>query len=144
MGGSQGSLFLNTCIKKWIQQAADTQDIQFIHQIGHQDTFDWQTFYNNNNIAAYIFTFSNTIQDCYNAADVIICRAGAGTLFEIAFFNKPCITIPLETAYTDHQVTNACAFKKLYPTNVTILYQKEIINDTLLFPTTLYKLLKNL
>lgn len=144
LGGSQGSLFLNSCIKKWIQQTKiPKSSIQLIHQIGHHDTFEWGTFYKEHNIAAQIFSFSDTIEDSYNAADIVICRAGAGSLFELSFFNKMCIIIPLETAYTDHQVANAQAFKKLHPLNSTVLYQKEIINNPLLFNTTLYKIVKN-
>ena len=62
----------------------------------------------------------------YSAADLIICRAGAGTLFEIKHFNKPCIIVPLETNTTTHQVDNAQAMSSEYPELFYMLKQKDI------------------
>lgn len=127
VGGSQGSLFINNCIKRWVElNKINLDSVQIIHQIGHQDSTDWKKFYHIHGIDNFIFSFYHNIQYCYNAADFIVCRSGAGTLFEVSFFNKPCITIPLETAQTTHQRNNADAFKKMYGTQVTVLYQKEI------------------
>jgi UDP-N-acetylglucosamine--N-acetylmuramyl-(pentapeptide) pyrophosphoryl-undecaprenol N-acetylglucosamine transferase len=57
--------------------------------------------------------------DIYNAADIIISRAGAGTLAEIAFFEKKCIIIPLKTKTNNHQVFNAQAVAQEKPTYFT-------------------------
>jgi UDP-N-acetylglucosamine--N-acetylmuramyl-(pentapeptide) pyrophosphoryl-undecaprenol N-acetylglucosamine transferase len=135
LGGSQGSLFLNSCMKQFINDSAcNPETIQIIHQTGALDATDWENFYQKNNISAYVFSYMPNLENMYSAADVIICRAGAGTLFEVKFFNKQCIIIPLETNTTTHQVDNAQAMSSEYPELFTTLYQKEIEqNTTLLF-----------
>lgn len=48
----------------------------------------------------------------YAAADVVVSRAGAGTIFEVAAVGKPSIVIPLKTAASNHQLANAKDFEK--------------------------------
>jgi UDP-N-acetylglucosamine--N-acetylmuramyl-(pentapeptide) pyrophosphoryl-undecaprenol N-acetylglucosamine transferase len=116
LGGSQGSLFLNECIKKWTKDPSFASNtVQIIHQTGSIDSTDWKQFYKNNTVTAYVFSYQSDISLVYAAADIIICRAGAGTLFEIQFFNKKCIVIPLTTQTTSHQVDNARAITQQYP-----------------------------
>lgn len=139
-GGSQGSLWINNSIKQWVEQT-NPHSIQIIHQTGAQDLFDWQTFYLQKGIVAKVFAFANNIEQYYQAADVIVARAGAGTLFEIAHFNKTCIIIPLETKTTDHQVDNAKAFVKDYPHIATLLLQQRIEKNNLILFNALNHLL---
>jgi UDP-N-acetylglucosamine--N-acetylmuramyl-(pentapeptide) pyrophosphoryl-undecaprenol N-acetylglucosamine transferase len=47
-----------------------------------------------------------------NAADIVISRAGAGAIYEIAAFGKPCILIPLNNSANDHQRQNAYEYEK--------------------------------
>ena len=127
LGGSQGSLFINNIIKSWIEHSSEKHSsLQIIHQTGKHDTFDWKNFYTSKNIASRVFAYSNSMELYYQAADLIICRAGAGTLFEALFFKKPCIVIPLQTATTNHQVDNAQAMHSEYPRWVNIFYQHEL------------------
>ena len=135
LGGSQGSLFLNNCIKQLVRDCSfDGEFIQIIHQTGSLDTTDWKHFYQENNIAAYVFSYMPHLEHIYGAANLIMCRAGAGTLFEVKFFNKPCIIIPLETHTTTHQVDNARAMSNEYPELFCMFKQKDIEenNNTLL------------
>jgi len=130
LGGSQGSLFLNDCIKQWINDSsfsADTMNI--IHQTGSLDSTDWQQLYASKNITAHVFSYHPDLALMYAAADLIICRAGAGTLFEIKFFNKPCIIIPLMTKTTTHQVDNARAMASEYPELFHTLAQSDVEKD---------------
>lgn len=107
LGGSQGSTLLNEVFKKMIEQNNKVaQNVQVIHQTGITDPFNYQDFYTQHDVPAHVFGYCEKLQDFYNLADIIICRAGAGTLFEIKFFNKKCITIPHETANTNHQIKN--------------------------------------
>jgi UDP-N-acetylglucosamine--N-acetylmuramyl-(pentapeptide) pyrophosphoryl-undecaprenol N-acetylglucosamine transferase len=129
LGGSQGSVFLNSLMKAWTATSKDFTAIQIIHQTGAQDKTDWQKIYAEKNITALIFDYTHDIEYIDRAADVVVCRAGAGTLFEVCFFGKKCITIPLETATTDHQKTNAYAVAQQYPQLVTVLGQKEVENN---------------
>ncbi len=132
IGGSQGSLYINNLVKQWIEQSIRIKnEFQFIHQIGTSDSTNWKEFYVSQGIEAFTFSFFNRIEYCYSGADLIICRSGAGTLFEIKFFNKPCITIPLETKATHHQIDNAHAFKKMQKDTLTIVSQKEPLKKIL-------------
>ena len=137
-GGSQGSLFINNCIKEWLELNPHLHSlIQIIHQTGAADITDWNFLYKDLDIRAVVFTYKEDLSTCYAAADVIICRAGAGSLFETLFFNKPCLTIPLETSATAHQKDNARALCKQYPELVTMLTEQEIKHDNM----TLFRVL---
>ncbi len=130
LGGSQGSIFLNDCMKKLVEDPSfDPETMQIIHQTGSLDKTSWNSLYEDKNVTAYVFSYMPDLQPVYAAADLIICRAGAGTLFEIKFFNKPCIIIPLETNTTTHQVDNAQAMSSEYPELFCTLEQKEIENN---------------
>lgn len=127
LGGSQGSLFINMSIKKWLEQMQQhSNQLQIIHQIGYNERFEWQDFYAKYAIKAYVFSFSDAMPLFYNAADLIITRAGAGTLFEILFFNKPCLAIPLETSQNNHQRYNAIEFASIHPQLITVLFQSQV------------------
>lgn len=139
-GGSQGSLFVNTCIKEWLDLNPHLHSlIQIIHQTGSLDTFDWKKHYTENDIPAIVFHYKEDLAPCYAASDVIICRAGAGSLFEALFFNKPCIAIPLETASTSHQKDNARALSHQEPLLVTMLTEQEIKSDNMILFRVLNK-----
>ena len=118
LGGSQGSLSLNNLVKEFIE--TKRPNIQFIHQIGSNDLTNWQEFYKTHNLNAKIFSYETNIKDYYLISDLIICRSGAGTLAEIIFFNKKCLTFPLETKSTKHQLLNAETLAKNHPDLVTI------------------------
>lgn len=140
LGGSQGSLFLNNFIKQWIQEPSfKTDAIQIIHQTGSLDDTDWPALYASKNITAHAFRYYPDLALMYAAADVIICRAGAGTLFEVKFFNKQCIIIPLTTNTTTHQVDNANAMAQEYPE----LFYTVAQNDIEKKPQLLYNLIIN-
>jgi len=127
LGGSQGSVSLNSAIKQWLIQY--NQPIQVIHQTGSIDSFNWPNFYKEQSIPAIVFDYCNDLCAAYNAANLIICRSGAGTLFEILFFKKPCITIPLKTTTTAHQVSNAYALAQEYPELICVI-EHEQLNQT--------------
>jgi UDP-N-acetylglucosamine--N-acetylmuramyl-(pentapeptide) pyrophosphoryl-undecaprenol N-acetylglucosamine transferase len=61
-----------------------------------------------------VFSFCQDLAPHYAAADLIICRSGAGSLFETLFFGKPCITIPLITKNNTHQLSNALTMQEEY------------------------------
>lgn len=132
-GGSQGSLFINERIKEWLDLNPHLHSlIQIIHQTGNIDSFDWKTHYHDLEIPAVVFSYREELALCYAAADVIISRSGAGSLFEALFFNKHCVAIPLETAATSHQKDNARALSHQYPELFTILTEQEIKSDNMI------------
>ncbi|OGB86631.1 hypothetical protein A3J41_03480 [candidate division TM6 bacterium RIFCSPHIGHO2_12_FULL_38_8] len=133
LGGSQGSVLLNHEVKNTIEQHPElAQKLQITHQTGMSDPYDYANFYRQHQIPAVVFGFHDKLQDFYNLADLIISRAGAGSLFEIKFFNKPCIVIPHETANTNHQIKNVLELAKEFPEQFTIIKQSEF-NENELF-----------
>ena len=119
LGGSQGSVVLNSLMKTVITTHADLQ-IQIIHQAGNHDTTELQEMYEKANIPFLLAPFFNDIEWYYAAADLVICRAGAGSLFETLFFEKPCIVIPLETESNNHQLYNALACAEEHPQLISV------------------------
>jgi UDP-N-acetylglucosamine--N-acetylmuramyl-(pentapeptide) pyrophosphoryl-undecaprenol N-acetylglucosamine transferase len=139
-GGSQGSVFVNTCIREWLDLNPHLHSlIQIIHQTGSIDTTNWKSIYQDADIPAVVFTYKEDLAPCYAAADVIISRAGAGSLFEALFFNKPCVAIPLETASTSHQKDNARALSHKYPLLFNMLTEHEIKSDNMILFRVLNK-----
>jgi UDP-N-acetylglucosamine--N-acetylmuramyl-(pentapeptide) pyrophosphoryl-undecaprenol N-acetylglucosamine transferase len=123
LGGSQGSLLLNETIKKFVEHEPHG-NYQIIHQTGAFQENSWRQFYMSHTIPAFTFGYDEHVHEYYAFADVILCRAGAGTLFEIAFFKKPCIVIPLVASTTDHQIYNARAMVEQYPELFTVVEQE--------------------
>lgn len=132
LGGSQGSLAVNQAIKNCILSDKEiAQNIQIIHQTGMNDQDNYKEFYKSHQIPAVVFAYNEQLQNFYNLADLIICRAGAGTLFEVNFFKKPCIIIPLQADSTDHQLKNAYAMEKMRPEYFHVVLQDENVEKLL-------------
>ena len=140
LGGSQGSIFLNDLLKESLIRNSDKlNNIQVIHQTGIQDKTNWQAFYKKLNIPALIFSYDENIKNYYLIADLIISRAGAGTLFELEFFKKQSFIIPLKAASTMHQYYNAIEMAKKNPDLFCVQDQDLIKNNFALFEENLFK-----
>jgi len=116
LGGSQGSISLNKLIKEFVIQNPEIKNsLQIIHQTGIQDPENYATFYKKYGIDSFVCSFYSELEDFYNLADLLISRAGSGTIFEARFFKVPTIIIPHETTYTRHQILNAESMMHTYP-----------------------------
>jgi len=145
LGGSQGSLFLNNLLKKFLIANPEWVDhLQIIHQTGSKDTTDWHSFYEIIRLPAYAFTFRKQIQHLYQLTNLVIARAGAGTLFELAHFNKKSIIIPLVAKTTRHQVNNAQEMAQVHPELFTVIKQSTIEHHYEIFEKTLHVLLETI
>ena len=129
LGGSQGSQFLNTLLKQITLSKNLKDQIQIIHQTGLDDPEIFKSWYKDHKIRHHVFKFHDNLETLYPAADLVICRAGAGTLFETLHFKTKCICIPLEATTTNHQRDNALSFSRKYPHQFTTLNQKDITKD---------------
>jgi UDP-N-acetylglucosamine--N-acetylmuramyl-(pentapeptide) pyrophosphoryl-undecaprenol N-acetylglucosamine transferase len=91
----------------------------------------------------YPFLEGEKLKHAYAVSDIIVSRAGAGSVFEIAATGKPSILIPLSSSASDHQVKNARALAKtggtiiLEENNLTINMFLDIIFDLLNKPEKL-------
>ncbi len=127
LGGSQGSVSLNQFVGRLFKQDRTLKDkLQIIHQTGDHDQTDWPAFYQQHNVHAHVFSFADNLRSSYAAANLVLTRAGAGTLAEITFFEKPCIIVPLVTPHNDHQRHNAQAYATACPAQCHVLTHTQL------------------
>lgn len=139
LGGSQGSTFLNSAFLSCVRTHQDLQKhLSVIHQTG-KTTADYQTAYDQLSVPARVFDYHHDLSLHYQAADIIMCRAGAGTIFEALFFEKTCILVPLEIPGNDHQVHNAQAICAAYPEHCVCIRQRQLADSTELLAQALRK-----
>jgi UDP-N-acetylglucosamine--N-acetylmuramyl-(pentapeptide) pyrophosphoryl-undecaprenol N-acetylglucosamine transferase len=110
-GGSQGARRVNElasqalCLLK--QEGVD--NLFVIHQCGAADEARVKAAYAEAGVPAKVCAFLAEMGRAYASADLVICRAGASTCFELCLLGKPALLIPLPTAVRDHQHLNAAA-----------------------------------
>ncbi|MFC1894742.1 glycosyltransferase [Candidatus Dependentiae bacterium] len=142
LGGSQGSLFLNKIFKNWLFMNKEKyKNIQIIHQTGSNDKTDWISFYKKNNISAIVFSYMENIKNFYLISDLVISRAGAGILFELEFFKKKSLIIPLKSTYTDHQINNAFEMIQRNPELFFSRNSDDIVKDFSIFEGDMERLI---
>ena len=113
VGGSQGARAVNDLVlgamERW---AAEGRVPTLIHQTGPSDLERISAGYQRLGVAgqATARPFLDDMVAALAAADLVIARAGAMTLAELAILGKPAILVPLPTAADDHQSRNAAAF----------------------------------
>jgi UDP-N-acetylglucosamine--N-acetylmuramyl-(pentapeptide) pyrophosphoryl-undecaprenol N-acetylglucosamine transferase len=137
-GGSLGAGTLNKSIEKHLQEIID-QDVQLVWQTGkyyYQGIVDRLGLDVHPNVR--ILEFLNRMDLAYAAADVIISRAGAGTIAELCLIRKPVILVPSPNVAEDHQTKNALALVK---NNAALMIADRSAEDTLV--TEALALLKN-
>ncbi|MBO4511501.1 MAG: UDP-N-acetylglucosamine--N-acetylmuramyl-(pentapeptide) pyrophosphoryl-undecaprenol N-acetylglucosamine transferase [Victivallales bacterium] len=105
-GGSQGAQRINQLLCEVSSQLKGLP-LQFIHLTGTDENTEIQAAYQNAGLQASVRKADYHIEECYLAADLVICRGGASSLCELALFGKPAIIIPLPTAADNHQAVNA-------------------------------------
>ena len=105
-GGSLGARSINAAVNASLERfrAAGMQIL-------------WQTGKNftpmaNTEGVAEVRPFIDDMAQAYSAADVVVCRAGATTLAELAIIRKPAILVPFPQAANDHQTANARALQE--------------------------------
>lgn len=111
LGGSQGARKLNEFILQILPQLLEKYEI--IHQCGPKNYQQIEKAIKQSPSPAYhFFPFLNENQmgAAYLLADLVISRAGAGSIFETAACAKPSILIPIPQAASDHQRKNAFAY----------------------------------
>ena len=109
VGGSLGARTLNNCIKKWIRDDP-AGNIQILWQYGKFYKTGIQDFLGANPRDYIIASeFIKRMDLAFAAADIVITRAGAGTISELCVAGKACIFVPSPNVAEDHQTHNAMA-----------------------------------
>lgn len=104
-GGSLGAKALNTAVERVLPQIIGTE-IQIIWQTGANYTPPDNL---PQNVVA--FNFIDDMAASYSAADLVVCRAGGGTVAELGNVGKPAILVPLPSASNNEQYFNARAME---------------------------------
>ena len=111
IGGSLGAANLNTQVIEAVSRLVAELDIEVWHQTGkqkYQSTLEASQHHGLDAMAVYrLAPFIDDMSAAYQWADLIICRAGAGTLSEIAVAGLPSVLVPYPYAIDDHQTANA-------------------------------------
>ena len=107
VGGSLGSRTINNAWKKNIE-SLNAKNIQLIWQTG---TTDYKSLLESNitgqNKGILMTEFIQDMSVAYSAADIIVSRAGAIAISELAIAGKPVLLVPFPFAAEDHQTKNA-------------------------------------
>lgn len=106
-GGSLGARRINEATLETLRQLKGRVDVQFILQTGRADYERVRAIVEKEQLAAVVMPFVKKIHMAYAAADLVICRAGAMTLSEIAVCGLPAILVPYPLAAHNHQEDNA-------------------------------------
>lgn len=133
-GGSTGSRVINQALVAALSRLRQRKDLVIVHITGRyagsdydavrdtasrleragftEDMSDWYRQY----------AYMDDIQYAYRAADLVVCRGGAGTLTEVTVCGLPAVIVPLPSAAEDHQAVNARELEHLGAARV--LYQR--------------------
>ena len=106
LGGSQGALVLNQDLPELLL-AVLGRDIQVRHQCGAGRTAEAAPIYQALGLQAQVSEFIDDMAEAYGWADLVICRAGALTVAEVAAAGVAAMFVPLPSAVDDHQTLNA-------------------------------------
>jgi UDP-N-acetylglucosamine--N-acetylmuramyl-(pentapeptide) pyrophosphoryl-undecaprenol N-acetylglucosamine transferase len=108
VGGSQGAHRLNQAVREALPDlAAEGAGLQFVHATGARDLPEVRHAYEAAGVRGLVEPFIELMAPAYQAADFVVCRAGAGTVFELAAVGKPALLVPYPHAANDHQRLNA-------------------------------------
>jgi UDP-N-acetylglucosamine--N-acetylmuramyl-(pentapeptide) pyrophosphoryl-undecaprenol N-acetylglucosamine transferase len=108
VGGSQGAQAVNRIWVEAFQRLRERgRNIAVIHQTGTMDYERVVEDYRTRGLEGEIAPFIADMAVAYNRADMVVSRAGASTIFELAALGKPSILVPYPYATNRHQEINA-------------------------------------
>ena len=109
VGGSLGAQALNDIVPAAIKLIPQDERPQIWHQTGANKLQITQRKYQQLDVSARVDEFIEAMHEAYAWADIVICRAGAITVAELAIAGVGAIFIPYPHAVDDHQTANAMA-----------------------------------
>ena len=135
LGGSLGARTINNTLIAGLPTLKKNNDIQFIWQTGkiyHQQVIE--AVGSAGSIPnLYVADFIKDMATAYSAADLVISRAGAGSISEFCLLSKPVILVPSPNVAEDHQTKNALALVN----KGAAIYVKDAEAETKLLPAAL-------
>ncbi|MDR2839181.1 MAG: undecaprenyldiphospho-muramoylpentapeptide beta-N-acetylglucosaminyltransferase [Azonexus sp.] len=107
IGGSLGARALNEAVPQAMALLAADQQPEIVHQAGEKMIDQLKANYAAVGVAAHCVPFIEDMAGAYAWADLVICRAGALTVAELAATGVASILVPYPHAVDDHQTANA-------------------------------------
>jgi len=107
IGGSLGAQALNEVIPQAMGLLGESEQPQIVHQAGEKHIEALKANYAAAGIQAHCVPFIDDMAGAYEWADLVICRAGALTVAELAAAGVASILVPFPHAVDDHQTGNA-------------------------------------
>lgn len=130
VGGSLGARTLNESVMQHLDLIRQS-GVQFIWQTGKYYSAEISERMKGQNIPNLIVTdFISDMGAAYKAADIVVSRAGAGSISEFCLLGKPVILVPSPNVAEDHQTRNAMALVN----KQAALYVKDVETAKLLLP----------
>jgi len=108
LGGSQGAHVINMAMVAAAPELArEFAGLEIVHQTGERDLAAVREAYGRSGTAARAESFLDPVAREVKAADLVVSRAGATTLAELAAAGRPAVLVPFAAATDDHQRKNA-------------------------------------
>lgn len=140
IGGSLGANSINKAIEKNLNHLLNNQ-IQLIWQVGKNYFAEYSKYQTSE---CRVFAFIENMDEAFSACDLVIARAGASTISEIALLGLPAVLIPSPNVAENHQYHNAKALadsrsiiliedknieKELFEIVTKTLYDENLLNE---------------
>ena len=107
LGGSLGAAAINAAVPQGLSLIDPAQRPQVVHQAGEKHLATLQSNYQAADVHANSVAFIEDMAGAYEWADLVICRAGALTVAELAAAGVASVLVPFPHAVDDHQTGNA-------------------------------------
>ena len=107
VGGSLGARALNTLVPKALALIPQHQRPSVIHQSGEKQIDELRAHYAASGVSAELTPFITDTAAAFADADLVLCRAGASTVTELAAVGTAAVFVPFPFAVDDHQTHNA-------------------------------------
>ena len=107
VGGSLGARVLNDVVPQALASLDPATRPQVTHQSGETQIDALRANYTRAGVQAHLTPFINDTAAAFAEADLVVCRAGASTVTELAAVGAAALLVPLPTAIDDHQTHNA-------------------------------------
>ncbi len=133
-GGSGGARVINEALVQALPLLKGRQGLTVLHVTGRYVGADYDAVRDTRRAVEALqlgdelepwyrcIEYMDDIHEAYAAADLVVCRGGAGTLTELGVVGKPALIVPLATAAEDHQAANAREMERLGA--AAVLYQQ--------------------
>jgi UDP-N-acetylglucosamine--N-acetylmuramyl-(pentapeptide) pyrophosphoryl-undecaprenol N-acetylglucosamine transferase len=107
VGGSLGARALNSVVPQALALIPEDQRPSVIHQSGEKQIDELRANYAASGVSAELTPFITDTAQAFADADLVLCRAGASTVTELAAVGAAALFVPFPSAVDDHQTFNA-------------------------------------